>query len=92
MLLAAHCLAASRQWGLSILRLRELFCGVESISWTSQDSANFIRERACWSTGLLNKELFDHLHAAGGLSRDDDVMAWLRDELLEMSQAWPSNS
>eukprot|EP00439_Symbiodinium_sp_Y106_P061856 s826_g9.t1 len=55
-------------WLFSPLELRELFCGVESVSWTSQD-------------------LYDHLHPAGGLTRDDDVMAWLRDELLEMSQA-----
>ena len=33
------------------------------------------------------QDLYDHLHAAGGFSRDDDVMIWLRDELLEMSQA-----
>lgn len=33
------------------------------------------------------EDLYDHLHAAGGFSRDDDVMVWLRDELLEMSQA-----
>jgi len=55
-------------WLFSPLELRELFCGVDSVSWTSQD-------------------LYDHLHPAGGLTRDDDVMAWLRDELLEMSQA-----
>eukprot|EP00434_Breviolum_minutum_P038047 symbB.v1.2.033741.t1/scaffold4235.1/size42661/1 len=54
-------------WLFSPLELRELFCGEESVSWTSQD-------------------LYDHLHAAGGFSRDDDVMVWLRDELLEMSQ------
>ncbi|CAE7682465.1 UPL3 [Symbiodinium microadriaticum] len=54
-------------WLFSPLELRELFCGVDSVSWTSQD-------------------LYDHLHPAGGLTRDDDVMAWLRDELLEMSQ------
>lgn len=58
---------AGALWLFSPLELRELFCGEESVSWTSQD-------------------LYDHLHAAGGFSRDDDVMVWLRDELLEMSQ------
>lgn len=38
------------------------------------------------------EDLYDHLHAAGGFSRDDDVMVWLRDELLEMSQAKSTKS
>jgi len=59
---------AGALWLFSPAELRELFCGEESVSWTSQD-------------------LYDNLHCAGGLSRDDEVMVWLRDELLEMSQA-----
>ncbi|CAE8672651.1 unnamed protein product, partial [Polarella glacialis] len=60
---------AGALWLFSPLELRELFCGEESVSWTTQD-------------------LYDHLHCAGGLSQDDETMVWLRDELLEMSQAF----
>ncbi|CAJ1404474.1 unnamed protein product [Effrenium voratum] len=58
---------AGALWLFTPLELRELLCGAEDVTWTSQD-------------------LYEHLHVAGGLAREDEVMVWLRDELLEMSQ------